>query len=109
MLALVAGVVGGLTIGRVRTARHESPPVPAPPQAPVPVESAFAPLVRALPLGVIIVNRTCHVEFANAAAGATFGFDPERAIALHIIEAVPNVELERRIADALQGLSLIHI
>jgi signal transduction histidine kinase len=103
LLALVAGVVGGLTIGRVRTARHESPPVPAPPQAPVPVESAFAPLVRALPLGVIIVNRTCHVEFANAAAGATFGFDPERAIALHIIEAVPNVELERRIADALQG------
>jgi signal transduction histidine kinase len=56
-----------------------------------------------LPLGVIIVNRSCHVEFANAAAGATFGFDPERAIALHIIEAVPNVELERRIADALQG------
>jgi signal transduction histidine kinase len=103
LLALVAGIVGGLAIGRVRTARHESPPVPASPQAPVPVESAFAPLVRALPLGVIIVNRTCHVEFANAAAGATFGFDPERAIALHIIEAVPNVELERRIADALQG------
>jgi signal transduction histidine kinase len=43
------------------------------------------------------------VEFANAAAGAIFGFDPERAIALHIIEAVPNVELERRIADALRG------
>jgi signal transduction histidine kinase len=70
---------------------------------PVPIESTFAPLVRALPLGVIIVNRACHVEFANAAAGATFGFDPERAIALHIIEAVPNVELERRIADALKG------
>lgn len=106
LLALVAGIVGGLTIGRVRTARHESPPVPAPPQAPVPpvrIESTFAPLVRALPLGVIIVNRACHVEFANAAAGATFGFDPERAIALHIIEAVPNVELERRIADALKG------
>ena len=106
MLALVAGIVGGLTIGRVRTARHQPPRVPAPPQAPVPpvpIESTFAPLVRALPLGVIIVNRACHVEFANAAAGATFGFDPERAIALHIIEAVPNVELERRIADALQG------
>ncbi|MGA8795549.1 MAG: ATP-binding protein [Candidatus Cybelea sp.] len=106
MLALIAGIFGGLTIERVRTARRGSPPVPAPAQAPVPpvqVESAFAPLVRALPLGVIIVNRSCHVEFANAAAGATFGFDPERAIALHIIEAVPNVELERRIADALQG------
>jgi hypothetical protein len=96
LLALIAGIVGGLTFERVRTARHESPPVPEPPQAPVPpvpVESTFAPLVRALPFGVIIVNRACHVEFANAAAGATFGFDPERAIALHIIEAVPNVEL----------------
>ncbi|MFZ0683124.1 MAG: ATP-binding protein [Candidatus Cybelea sp.] len=106
MLALIAGIFGGLTIERVRTTRRGSPPVPAPAQAPVPpvqVESSFAPLVRALPLGVIIVNRSCHVEFANAAAGATFGFDPERAIALHIIEAVPNVELERRIADALQG------
>jgi signal transduction histidine kinase len=106
LLALIAGIFGGLTIERVRTARRGSLPVPAPAQAPVPpvqVESAFAPLVRALPLGVIIVNRSCHVEFANAAAGATFGFDPERAIALHIIEAVPNVELERRIADALQG------
>jgi signal transduction histidine kinase len=106
LLALVAGIVCGLGIGRVRAARHESPPVPATPQVPVPqvpVESAFAPLVRALPLGVIIVNRACHVEFANAAAGATFGFDPERAVALHIIEAVPNVELERRIADALRG------
>jgi signal transduction histidine kinase len=106
LLALVAGIVGGLAIGRVRAARPESPPVAASqqaPQPPVPVESTFAPLVRALPLGVIIVNRACHVEFANAAAGATFGFDPERAIALHIIEAVPNVELERRIADALRG------
>ncbi len=105
LLALVAGFVVGLTIGRVRAVRQVSL-VPAPPQAPVPpvpVESTFAPLVRALPLGVIIVNRACHVEFANAAAGATFGFDPERAIALHIIEAVPNVELERRIADALRG------
>jgi transcriptional regulator of aromatic amino acid metabolism len=106
ILALVAGIVAGLTIGRVRTTRHGSPPDPTPPQAPVPpvpIESTFAPLVRALPLGVIIVNRACHVEFANAAAGATFGFDPERAIALHIIEVVPNVELERRIADALKG------
>ena len=106
MLALVAGIVGGLTIARVRPVRHELPPAHATPQVPalpVPVESTFAPLVRALPLGVIIVNRACHVEFANAAAGATFGFDPKRAIALHIIEAVPNVELERRIADALQG------
>jgi two-component system, OmpR family, phosphate regulon sensor histidine kinase PhoR len=106
VLALGAGIVAGLMLGRVRGPRREPLPIPAPPQAPIPpagVESTFAMLVRALPLGVIVVDRACHVEFANAAAGAIFGFDPERAIALHIIEAVPNVELERRIADALRG------
>lgn len=67
------------------------------------IDSTFARLVRALPIGVILVDRARHVEFANAAAGTTFGFDPARAINLHIIEAIPNVELERRIADALRG------
>jgi signal transduction histidine kinase len=107
VLALAAGIVAGFALGRVRAVGRQAPPVPASqpqvPALPARVEGTFAPLVRALPLGVIIVNRACHVEFANAAAGAIFGFDPERAIALHIIEAVPNVELERRIADALRG------
>jgi signal transduction histidine kinase len=104
-LALAAGIVAGLMLERVRTVRHTPVPAPPPPPPapPATVESTFATLVRALPLGVIIVNRACHVEFANAAAGAIFDFDPERAIALHVIEAVPNVELERRIADALRG------
>jgi len=106
--ALVAGIVAGLALGRLRAVRREPPALAAPPSPqapvlPVQVESTFAPLVRALPLGVIIVNRARHVEFSNAAAGAIFAFDPERAIGLHIIEVVPNVELERRIADALDG------
>ncbi len=108
MPALVAGIVAGLALGRLRAVRREPPALAAPPSPqapvlPVQVESTFAPLVRALPLGVIIVNRARHVEFSNAAAGAIFAFDPERAIGLHIIEVVPNVELERRIADALDG------
>ncbi len=106
MLGLVAGIVAGLALARLRAARQEPQPAAAPtqeaPALPVRV-GTFAPLVRALPLGVIIVNRARHVEFANAAAGAIFAFDPERAIGLHIIEVVPNVELERRIADALGG------
>ena len=44
------------------------------------VDSAFARLVRALPIGVMLVDRACHVEFANAAAGTIFGFDPDRAL-----------------------------
>ena len=67
------------------------------------VESAFAKLVRALPIGVVLVDDKCHVEFANAAAGTTFGFDPERALDVHVIEAIPNIELERRIGEALRG------
>jgi signal transduction histidine kinase len=60
-------------------------------------------LVGALPIGVILVDGARRVEFANAAAGSAFGFDPDRAENLHIIEAIHNVELEHRIADALSG------
>jgi signal transduction histidine kinase len=83
-------------------ALEQSPPAPSTPVV-APLDSAFARLVRALPIGVILVDRTCRVEFANAAAGTTFGFDPARAINVHVIEAIPNIELERRIADALNG------
>jgi two-component system, OmpR family, phosphate regulon sensor histidine kinase PhoR len=82
-------------------------PEPQPRQEPTstagPGEGAFERLVSALPIGVVLVDRACRVEFANAAAGSTFGFDPARAIDLHVIEAIHNVELERRIADALRG------
>ena len=44
-----------------------------------------------------------RVEFANPAAGAIFGFDAERALGSHAIEAIPNIEVERRIDDALRG------
>lgn len=75
--------------------------------APQPVlaanENVFAALVRAMPIGVIAVDSNYHIEFANAAAGTTFGFDATRAIGAHFIKAVPNIELERRIVDALHG------
>ncbi|MFY9718375.1 MAG: PAS domain-containing protein, partial [Candidatus Cybelea sp.] len=109
LIGLVAGLAVGFAIAQVRAVRQKpSPASDPPPQAATTsaepsVEAIFAPLVRALPMGVIIVDGACHVEFANAAAGTTFGFDPARAIALHIIEAVPNVELERRIGEAMRG------
>jgi signal transduction histidine kinase len=109
LLALVAGLAGGFVVARVLPARSTSAavaePVPAPPPAPpsISIDSAFARLVRALPVGVVLVDRSCHVEFANAAAGTTFGFDPNRALNVHVIQAIQNVELERRIGDALRG------
>ena len=111
LLALVAGAAAGVLSGRFFwTSQSPVPapvPEPAPPRPPaspsILVDSAFARLVQALPIGVVLVDRSCHVEFANAAAGTTFGFDPNRSLNVHVIEAIPNVELERRIGDALRG------
>jgi two-component system, OmpR family, phosphate regulon sensor histidine kinase PhoR len=109
IVALIAGLAGGLVAGRLvrpapKAMTAKSPETPAPAQAAaLPVDSGFARLVGALPIGVILVNRERRVEFANAAAGTTFGFDAGRATSLHIIEAIHNVELEHRITDALDG------
>jgi signal transduction histidine kinase len=105
--ALIVGIALGLSFARLWTARREAPAPFAEEFTPThnapSVESTFISLARALPIGIIVVDRTCHIEFANAAAGATFGFDPLRANGLHVIEAVQNVELERRIGEALGG------
>ena len=105
ILAFVAGVVAGLVAARLVRGPAPQTEAQEPAQAATtrPLDSAVARLVAALPIGVILVDETRHIEFVNAAAGAAFGFDSARAVGLHIIEAVPNVELERRIADAARG------
>jgi two-component system, OmpR family, phosphate regulon sensor histidine kinase PhoR len=109
LLVLLAGIASGFAGARLFAIPSNPTPAaePLPPPRPIApaisVDSAFARLVRALPIGVVLVDPSCHVEFANAAAGTTFGFDPERALNLHVIAAIPNIELERRIADALRG------
>jgi two-component system phosphate regulon sensor histidine kinase PhoR len=109
LLALAAGIAVGFAGARaIRAPALAAPvaePMPvAPARAPsISVDSVFARLVRALPIGVVLVDSASHVEFANAAAATTFGFDADRALGLHIIAAIPNIELERRIADALRG------
>jgi len=107
LLALAAGLAGGYFAARAAL-RPPAAPVEAPAAAAAASreessDHAFDRLVEALPIGVVLVDRSCHVEFANAAAGTTFGFDPARALNLHVIEAIPNIELERRISDALRG------
>ena len=77
-------------------------PPPLPPHAQRD-DQDFARLVRALPLGVVFVDRSRASEFANPAAGTIFDFDAERAIGAHVIASIPNVEFERRIDEALRG------
>ncbi|MBV8373879.1 MAG: PAS domain-containing protein, partial [Candidatus Eremiobacteraeota bacterium] len=103
LLGIACGAFGSQILAR----RPAPSPSPAPPENPPaydpPVESAFARLVGALPIGVILVDPARHVEFANQAAGTIFGFDVRRATGAHVIEAIQNVELERRIGEAMHG------
>lgn len=107
--ALTAGAIGALCgVVATRALGARARPAPATASAPAsdddaPAENAFVRLVRALPMGVLLIDRQHRVEFANPAAAAIFGFDAGKALHGHVIEAIPNVDLERRIADALEG------
>ena len=87
--------------------RHSRPaPEPQPPSAARETGSRddrFDALVRALPLGVIMLNGSLRIRFANRAAAAIFGFSRSRSRGMHLIEAAPNIELERRAQAALRG------
>ena len=103
--AAAAGLIAGLYASRFVRSTQAMTAQNAPPDEPQPMQSDanFARLVAALPLGVIFVDRAARVAFANPAAATIFDFDRQRALGGHVIAAIPNVELERRIADALRG------
>jgi signal transduction histidine kinase len=99
---IVFGVLGTIAVRRRSEAWSRGSEEPRPEQAPRDNQD-FARLVRALPLGVVFVDAHARVRFANAAAGTIFNFDPGRALGAHVIASIPNVELERRIEDAMRG------
>jgi signal transduction histidine kinase len=101
--ALVLGVLIGWLVARPRGARETQDPVVTEQNQSGQSEANFARLVAALPLGVVFVDRGARIRYANSAAGTIFEFDPKRAIGSHVITSIPNVELERRIDDALLG------
>ena len=105
-LALFAGAIAGALLAMAFRRRPRPPAIAAPPERterPNAGDGAFVRLVRALPIGIVLTDAQRRVEFANPAAGAIFGFDAERAVGSHAIEAIPNVEVERRIDDAMRG------
>lgn len=104
VLAALAGGVLGYFYARRRVRPFVIVHQDAPPQSPSPRENQdFARLVRALPVGVVFIDRKAHVRFANPAAGTIFNFDPNRAMGAHVIASIPNVELEHRIEEAMRG------
>jgi len=106
VLLMAAALVAGTLVGFF-WARARRPPEPVPKEPPETeqsqIQADFARLVAALPLGVVFVDRHARIRFANPAAGTIFDFDPARAIGSHVITSIPNVELERRIDEALIG------
>ena len=110
IVALFAGVAIGIvaSIARMRARARHALSIAATEQQPAHAgdaefEGAFVRLVRALPLGVVFVDKNARVTFANAAAATIFGFDLGRAVGSHVIASIPNVELERRVDEALRG------
>ncbi|MDQ2681748.1 MAG: ATP-binding protein [Candidatus Eremiobacteraeota bacterium] len=103
LIGIGIGAVGGFAL---RGRRSAAPTISAEPGLVDPPESAnerFDRLVRALPLGVLMLERSSRVSFANRGAAAIFGFDAPRALGAHLIELIPSITLERRVDDALEG------
>jgi two-component system phosphate regulon sensor histidine kinase PhoR len=73
------------------------------PETPAQTDDRFDALVRALPLGVVMLDRRLRVRFANRAAAVIFGFERSRARGTHLIAAIPSIELEQRAQAALHG------
>jgi two-component system, OmpR family, phosphate regulon sensor histidine kinase PhoR len=104
--AAIAGAAIAFPLAKILSGRQPPRVEAAPPPGIVGdelMEGAFVRLARALPIGIIVVDAHRRIEFANPSAGAIFGFDLDRVTGVHIIEAVPNIEIERRIGDALSG------
>ena len=100
--AFVLGVIVAFVLAT--TLRRPNALVTEPePEPEVPADDRFDALVRALPLGVIMLDRRLRVRFANRAAAAIFGFERSRARGTHLIAAIPSIELEQRAQAALRG------
>lgn len=101
--AFVLGIVVAFALAwSLRPSRSNGIPQPEP-EPHTPADDRFDALVRALPLGVIMLDRKLRVRFANRAAAAIFGFERTRARGTHVIAAIPSIELEQRAQAALRG------
>ncbi|MDP9016930.1 MAG: PAS domain-containing protein, partial [Candidatus Eremiobacteraeota bacterium] len=100
---LVAGILAGYGLRVFTQPRLAIPQPEVPRREDETTDERFDRLVRALPLGVLMLDRQSKVLFANRAASAIFGFEIARIMGLHLLEAVPSIELEHRVQDALLG------
>lgn len=100
---LVAGIAAGYALRYFSERKQTVPLADRPADGQHQPDDRFDRLVRALPLGVLMLDNQSRVTFANRAAAAIFGFDLSRIGGAHVLEAVQSVELEQRVAEALDG------
>ncbi len=103
LVALVVGAAGGFALKARPRAVTPDRSVPPSSDRSTTADERFDRLVRALPLGVLMLERNTRVGFANRSAAVIFGFDATRALGAHLIEVIPSIELERRVGEALEG------
>ncbi len=101
--AFILGAAAAFTVRGFRSTRKSDANPHSPPQPNAQIDDRFDALVRALPLGVMMLDRQLRVRFANRAAAAIFGFVRSRVRNAHLIAAIPSIELEQRAEAALRG------
>jgi two-component system phosphate regulon sensor histidine kinase PhoR len=102
LIALVVGAAGGFFAGRGSRAgqQAEDAPVVPPPAPPV---DATLPLLGALPVAALWLDRAGYVKLVNHAAAEGFDVDPERVRGRALIEAFGSIELERLVRRAAES------
>jgi two-component system phosphate regulon sensor histidine kinase PhoR len=101
--SFVLGVAGGFLLRRYGQPRGQVDGAPPDREMERPADDRFDALVRALPLGVVMLGRDLRIRFANRAAAAIFGFERKRVRGQHLILAVHSIELEQRAQAAMRG------
>jgi two-component system, OmpR family, phosphate regulon sensor histidine kinase PhoR len=102
---VLAGIAATYGVLRAAGARHSGAADRSDPAPPIPAGDGVAQLVEALPFAAFTVDERARVRVFNAAAGALFDVDRERALGRAIIEVIPSVDLERMVEDALAARS----
>lgn len=106
ILALVAGLVGGLFVSRFTGGEGTWTATGTEAAGAVDSEHGderFDRVLRNLPLAAITLDRRGTITSVNPTAAALFGFDPQRVQGKALIEAIPSIDLERQVAGALRG------
>jgi two-component system phosphate regulon sensor histidine kinase PhoR len=106
LLALVAGLVGGLFVSRFTGGEGawaaQGTELEGAPES-VQGDERFERVLHNLPLAAITLDKRGAITSVNPTAAALFGFDPQRVEGRALIEAIPSIDLERQVAAALRG------